>query len=122
MFNMVHVGSLLSTANVRLSAKSKGEINNLGVAMIWLGDHGQLQKLDQDWQDCSSVLMADSPDHKLHPCLPFVFVIFNFADSYLTRVLGNRRVFLKLWGLVIICLNKSCQDETGLLLTMATIS
>ena len=70
MFNMVHVGSLLSTANVRLSAKSRGEIHNLGVAMIWLGDHGQLQKLDQDCQGSSSVLMANFPDHKLHPFLP----------------------------------------------------
>ena len=53
---------------------------------------------------------------------PFFFVIFNFADPYLARVIGNRRVVLKLWGLVIICLNKNCQDETGLLLTMATLS
>ena len=38
------------------------------------------------------------------------------------RAMGNRRAFSKLWGLIIICLNKSCQDETGLLLTMATLS
>ena len=53
---------------------------------------------------------------------PFVFVIFDFADPYLARAMGKRRVFLKVWGLVIICLNNSCQDERGLLLTMATLS
>ena len=34
MFNMVQEGSLLSKTDVRLSARPKGEMNNLGVAMI----------------------------------------------------------------------------------------
>ena len=53
---------------------------------------------------------------------PFVFESFNFDDPYLARAMGNIRAFSTLWGFFIICLNNSCQDETGLLLTMATLS
>ena len=50
-------------------------------------------------------LMADIPEHQLHPCPPFTHVSLDFAGPFRAKAMGNSRTFIKLWGLVIICQN-----------------
>ena len=49
--------------------------------------------------------MSDIPSYQLRPCPPFTHVSLDFMGPFLVRGMGNSRVRMKVWGLILVCLN-----------------